>query len=112
MIFYHIKLKCYVVIELKARKFEAKDAGQLNFYLSAVDDIIKGEDDNPTIGILLCQSKEKIVAEYALRNVSSPIGVSEYQLTRMMPKDLKTSLPTIEEIEEELSADLSKKDNE
>lgn len=107
MLFYHIKLKCYVVIELKARKFDPKDAGQLNFYLSAVDDIIKGEDDNPTIGILLCQSKDKIVAEYALRNVSSPIGVSEYQLTRMMPNDLKTSLPTIEEIEQELSQDLS-----
>lgn len=110
MLFYHIKLKCYVVIELKARKFEAKDAGQLNFYLSAVDDKIKGHDDNPTIGILLCQSKEKIVAEYALRNLSSPIGVSEYQLTKMMPKNLKTSLPTIEEIEEELSIDLSDKD--
>ena len=106
MLFYHIKLKCYVVIELKARKFKPQDAGQLNFYLSAVDGKMKGEDDNPTIGILLCQSKEKIVAEYALRNLTSPIGVSEYLLTRMMPKNLKTSLPTIEEIEAELSTDL------
>ncbi len=99
MLFYHIKLKCYVVIELKARKFKPIDAGQLNFYLSAVDNTLKGEGDNPTIGILLCQSKEKIVAEYALRNMTSPIGVSEYMLTKMMPKNLKTSLPTIEEID-------------
>jgi predicted nuclease of restriction endonuclease-like (RecB) superfamily len=111
MLFYHLKLRCYVVIELKARQFKPTDAGQLNFYLTAVDEKIKHADDNPTIGILLCKSRNKVIAEYALRNVSSPIGVSEYQLTRMMPKDLKTSLPTIEEIEEELSNDLSKKDD-
>lgn len=108
MLFYHLKLRCYVVIELKARKFRPADAGQLNFYLTAVDEKIKHANDNPTIGILLCKSRNKVIAEYALRNVSSPIGVSEYQLTKMMPKDLKTSLPTIEEIEEELSVDLPK----
>lgn len=108
MLFYHIKLKCYVVIELKARKFDPRDAGQLNFYLSAVDDKIKGNDDNATIGILLCKSKDKVAAEYALRNLSSPIGISQYQLTKMMPQNLKTSLPTIEEIENELSEDLKK----
>jgi predicted nuclease of restriction endonuclease-like (RecB) superfamily len=107
MLFYHLKLRCYVVIELKARQFKPADAGQLNFYLTAVDEKIKQVSDNPTIGILLCKSRNKIIAEYALRNVSSPIGVSEYLLTKMMPKDLKTSLPTIEEIEQELSDDLS-----
>lgn len=104
MLFYHLKLRSYVVIELKARRFEPKDAGQLNFYLAAIDAQMKAPNDNPTIGILLCQSKDKIVAEYALKNVSSPIGVSEYELTKMMPKELKTSFPTIEEIEAELSA--------
>ena len=108
MLFYHLKLRCYVVIELKARQFKPADAGQLNFYLTAVDEKIKRADDNPTIGILLCKSRNKVIAEYALRNVSSPIGVSEYQLTRMMPKDMKTSLPTIEEIEKELSSDTTK----
>ena len=103
MLFYHLKLRSYVVIELKARKFKPEDAGQLNFYLSAVDAQLKTGQDNPTIGILLCKSKDKIVAEYALNNVTSPIGVSDYQLTKMMPKNLKTSLPTIEEIEAELS---------
>lgn len=103
MLFYHLKLRCYIVIELKARKFEPKDAGQLNFYLAAVDAQMRVEGDNPTVGILLCQSKDKIVAEYALKNISSPMGVSEYQLTKMMPKNLKTCLPTIEEIEAELS---------
>ena len=104
MLFYHVKLRCYIVIELKARKFRPTDAGQLNFYLAAVDEQIKSPQDNPTIGILLCQSKDKIVAEYALKNVSSPMGVSDYRLTKMMPQDLKKSLPSIEQIEAELKA--------
>ncbi|MEI6791154.1 MAG: PDDEXK nuclease domain-containing protein [Myxococcaceae bacterium] len=103
MLFYHLKLRCYVVIELKAREFKPADAGQLNFYLSAVDDHFKEEIDGPTIGILLCESQDKIIAEYALRDISKPMGVSEYTLTRLMPKELKKSLPTIEEIEAELS---------
>ena len=108
MLFYNLKLRSYVVIELKAKKFKPEDAGQLNFYLAAVDAQMKSQHDNPTIGILLCKSKDQIVAEYALRNVSSPIGVSDYQLTRMMPKELETSLPTIEEIEAELSGETTR----
>lgn len=103
MLFYHIRLRCFFVVELKARKFKPSDAGQLNFYLAAIDGQLRQPGDNPTIGILLCKSKNKIVAEYALQNMTSPIGISEYQLTKMMPKNLKTSLPTIEEIEAELS---------
>lgn len=109
MLFYHVKLRCYVVIELKARQFKPADAGQLNFYLTALDEKLKHQDDNPSIGILLCKSRNKIVAEYSLKKVSSPIGVSAYQFTKMMPKNLKTSLPTIEEIEAELTQDLKKK---
>lgn len=104
LLFYHIKLKCYVVIELKTVDFKAEFVGKLNFYLSAVDDVLKTETDNPSIGILLCQSKSKVVAEYALRGMSQPIGVAEYQLTKSIPKNLKSNLPTIEEIEQELSS--------
>lgn len=103
MLFYHLKLRCYVVIELKAREFKPTDAGQLNFYLSAVDDHFKEEIDGPTIGILLCESQDRIIAEYALRDISKPMGVSEYRRTKLMPKELKKNLPTIEEIEAELS---------
>jgi predicted nuclease of restriction endonuclease-like (RecB) superfamily len=99
LLFYHARLKCYVVIELKASAFKPEHAGQLNFYLSAVDAQIKAPDDHPTIGLLLCKSRNKIVAEYALRNVHSPIGVAEYQLIASLPKELKTELPSIEEIE-------------
>lgn len=106
MLFYHLKLRCYVVVELKARAFKPEDAGKLNFYLTAVDHEIKDNADNPTIGILLCKTRNKVIAEYALKNITSPIGVSEYELTRAMPEDLKTSLPSIEEIEDQLSSDL------
>jgi len=99
LLFYHTRLKCYVVIELKASAFKPEHTGQLNFYLSAVDAQIKAPDDRPTIGLLLCRSRNKIVAEYALRNVSSPIGVAEYQLVASLPKELKTALPSIEELE-------------
>lgn len=103
LLFYHIKLKCYVVIELKAIEFKAEFAGKINLYLSAVDEILKGDNDNPTIGILLCQSKSEIIAEYALRGMTQPIGVAKYELSKAVPKDLKSSLPTIEKIERELS---------
>lgn len=103
MLFYHVKLHCYVVIELKATAFKPEYAGKLNFYLSAVDSILKTPQDNPTIGLLLCKSRKKFIAEYALRNVSSPIGISEYELIKKLPKKLATSLPSIEEIEAELS---------
>jgi len=102
LLFYHIKLKCYVVIELKSIEFKAEFAGKLNLYLSAVDENLKNESDNPTIGLLLCKSKSNIVAEYALRGMTQPIGVAEYELSKMVPKDLKANLPTIEEIEQEL----------
>jgi predicted nuclease of restriction endonuclease-like (RecB) superfamily len=100
LLFYHIKLKCYVVIELKNSKFIPEYAGKLNFYLSAVDTLLKNNNDNPTIGILLCRNKNNIEAEFALRDINKPIGVSEFQLTGILPDNLKSSLPTIEEIEE------------
>lgn len=104
LLFYHYKLRCFVVIELKTGKFDPRDAGQLNFYLSAVDDQIKSAEDNPTIGILLCKTKNNIVAEYALRDINKPIGVADYQakILEKLPKDLKSSLPSVKEIEDEL----------
>ncbi len=103
MLFYHIRLRCFVVIELKARKFRPSDTGQLNFYLTAIDEQLKHKSDNQTIGILLCQSKKGVSVEYALRNLNSPIGVSEYRLTGELPENIKTALPSIEQIEFELS---------
>ena len=103
LLFYHLKLRCYVVIELKATAFKPEHAGQLSFYLSAVDAQMRGEHDAPTIGMLLCKSKNKVVAEYALRNINQPIGVAEYQLTESLPADLQTSLPSIEAIEQALT---------
>ncbi|TNJ36046.1 MULTISPECIES: PDDEXK nuclease domain-containing protein [Prosthecochloris] len=99
LLFYHIKLKCYVVIELKNTKFIAEYAGKLNFYLSAVDSLLKTDSDNPTIGILLCRDKNKIETEFALRDINKPMGVSEFTLTEILPEELKGSLPTVEEIE-------------
>jgi predicted nuclease of restriction endonuclease-like (RecB) superfamily len=103
LLFYHLNLRCFVVIELKATKFKPEHTGQLGFYLAAVDDLMRKEGDNQTIGILLCKSKSKIIAEYALRNIKAPIGVSEYALSKALPKELKTSLPSIDEIEAELN---------
>ncbi len=103
LLFYHIKLKCYVVVELKAVEFKAEYAGKLNLYLSAVDDLIKTDNENPSIGLLLCKSKSKIIAEYALRGTSQPIGIAEYELSKAIPENLKTTLPTIAEIEKELT---------
>ena len=102
MLFYHIKLKCYVGIELKNTKFIPEYAGKINFYLSAVDTLIKQEDDKPTTGILLCRDKNNIEAEFALRDINKPMGISEFQFTEILPDNLKSSLPTIEEIEAEL----------
>ena len=103
MLFYHLKLHAYVIIEIKAIAFKPEHAGQLNFYLNAVDDLIKMPEDNPSIGLLLCKSRDKVIAEYALKGIEKPIGVSEYQLTQIIPDNLKTSLPTIQEIEAELN---------
>lgn len=104
LLFYHVKLRAFIVIELKARAFKPEDAGQLNFYLSAVDDMLKHPNDNPTIGILLCKTKKKIKAEYAFRHINRPMAAIEYEtiLTKALPEELKSSLPTVKEIEEEL----------
>ena len=102
LLFYHLKLRCYVVIELKAGKFKPEHLGQLGFYLTAVDRQVKSELDNPTIGLLLCKSKNKVVAEYALGDKTQPIGVAEYKLLESLPAELQTSLPSIEQIEREL----------
>jgi len=108
LLFYHTKLHCHVVIELKVVEFEPEHTGKLNFYIKAVDEQLRTPGDNPTIGILLCKSKNKIVAEYALSDIHKPMGVTEYQLTQVLPEELKSSLPTIEQIEAEL-ADEGKK---
>lgn len=102
LLFYHLKLRRYVVIELKGGKFKPEHLGQLSFYLTAVDAQIKHPDDGPTIGLLLCKSKNKVVAEYALRDKAQPLGVAEYQLVESLPQELQTSLPSIEQIEREL----------
>lgn len=108
LLFYHLELRCYVVVELKSGKFKPEFAGKLNFYLSAVDSLLKKENDNPTIGILLCKKKDKIEAEYALRDINKPMGISEYNLTEAIPDNIKTSLPSIEELEEDLQEKISK----
>ena len=108
LLFYHLKLRCYVVIELKAGKFKPEHLGQLSFYLTAVDAQIKHPQDGPTIGLLLCKSKNKVVAEYALRDKAQPLGVAEYQLVESLPPELRSSLPSIEQIERELAGDHSK----
>jgi predicted nuclease of restriction endonuclease-like (RecB) superfamily len=102
LLFYHVKLHCYVVIELKAREFMPEDAGKLSFYLAAVDGELKTQGDNPTIGLMLCKTKNSIIAEYALSNISAPLGVSEYQLTESLPAELQNVLPSIEELEQAL----------
>lgn len=99
LLFYHIKLKCYVVVELKATEFKPEFAGKLSFYTSAVDGEIKDKNDNPTIGILICKSKNDLVVEYALKDINKPLGISQYELTEILPKEYKSSLPSIEEIE-------------
>jgi predicted nuclease of restriction endonuclease-like (RecB) superfamily len=99
LLFYNTKLRCFVVIELKNSEFKPEYAGQLNFYLSAVDDILRHETDNPSIGIMLCKTKDKLTAEYALKDINKPIGVSEYKLSDFVPEDLIDTLPSAEDIE-------------
>ena len=106
LLFYHTRLHCYVVVELKTGDFEPEHAGKMNFYLKAVDQQLKSPEDEPSIGILLCKNRDTLVAEYALSDIHKPIGVSEYQLTQALPENLKSSLPSIEEIEAELSKEL------
>ena len=102
LLFYNLNLRCYVVIELKTGDFKPEYAGQLNFYLSAVDGILKNEHDNPSIGLLLCKSKNNLVAEYSLKDISKPIGVSEYKVTSNLPDDLEDQLPSIEDIQKRI----------
>lgn len=103
LLFYHLKLRAYVVVELKKGPFKPEYAGKMNFYCSVVDDKIKTEGDNPTIGLILCQDRDRILAEYALRDINKPIGVSGYELTQKLPAKLQSSLPSIQQIEAELS---------
>jgi len=102
LLFYHTKLHCYVVVELKARAFEPGDPAQLNFYINVVNDTLKSKEDNDTIGLLLCKGKNEVVAEYSLKGYTSPIGVADYVLSKAVPKDLKSTLPDILELEKEL----------
>ena len=103
LILYNIPLHAYVVIELKATPFKPEYMGQLNFYINVVDETLRGSQDNKTIGLLLCNGGDKVVAQYALSGYDQPIGISDYQLSKAIPEDLKSVLPTIEEVEEELS---------
>lgn len=103
LLFYHLHLRCYVVIELKSGKFKPEYAGKLNFYLSAIDSQLKHEQDNPSIGIILCKHKDKVDAEYSLRDIQKPIGISEYKLIQALPRKFKSQLPTIEQLENQLS---------
>jgi len=107
LLFYHLRMRCFVVIELKKGEFMPEYAGKMNFYCSAVDDLLKHSTDQPTIGLILCQGKDRIFAEYSLRDIHKPIGISEYELTRALPDNFKGSLPSVEEIENELSLNKS-----
>jgi predicted nuclease of restriction endonuclease-like (RecB) superfamily len=104
LLFYHYRLHCFVVIDLKVVEFEPEFSGKMSFYVSAIDDLLKQSGDNPTIGIILCKTKNQILVEYALRDVNKPIGVSTYQLQNALPENLQGSLPTIEQLEAELEA--------
>ena len=108
LILYSIPLHAYIVVELKATPFKPEYAGQLNFYINVVDDKLRGENDNKTIGLLLCKGKDEVVAQYALTGYDQPIGISDYQLSKAIPENLKSALPSIEEVEEELTSLLDK----
>ena len=105
LLFYHLKLRCYVVVELKTGNFKPEYAGQLNFYLAAIDAQMKGAQDAPTIGLLLCKQRNRLVAEYALRGIDSPMGVAEYRLIEALPEALARSLPSVEDLERELGGE-------
>ena len=111
LILYSIPLHAYIVVELKATPFKPEYAGQLNFYINVVDDKLRGENDNKTIGLLLCKGKDEVVAQYALTGYDQPIGISDYQLSKAIPENLKSALPSIEEVEEELASFLDKDKN-
>ncbi|MEY3243198.1 MAG: hypothetical protein RIR11_4637 [Bacteroidota bacterium] len=102
LLFYHLKLRCFVIIDLKKGDFKPEHAGKVSFYCSVVDDLMKHPSDQPSIGLILCQNKDRVIAEYALRNIGQPIGVSAYELTRALPDNFKSSLPSIEDLEAEM----------
>jgi predicted nuclease of restriction endonuclease-like (RecB) superfamily len=112
LLFYHLRLRSFVVVDLKRGPFKAEYAGKMNFYCNVVDDRLRHPDDQPTIGIILCQDKNRIVAEYALKGVKKSIGVSEYQITRALPREFESSLPTVEQMETELARLLAPKKTE
>jgi len=110
LLFYHLQLRCFVVVELKKGEFKPEYAGKMNFYCSAVDDLLRHAHDAPTIGMILCQTKDRVFVEYALRDVRKPIGVADYELTRALPTELASSLPSIESLEAELAGERLKVD--
>jgi predicted nuclease of restriction endonuclease-like (RecB) superfamily len=112
MLFYHTKLHCYIVVELKNTKFKPEYAGKVNFYLSAVDDLIKDEQDNPSIGIILCREKDKFSVEYSLKDINKPIGVSSYEISKYLPKDVLESLPTEDDINLHIDIEEEDENNE
>jgi predicted nuclease of restriction endonuclease-like (RecB) superfamily len=109
LLFYHFRLHCFVVIDLKVVDFEPEFSGKMNFYVSAVDDLLRGEADQPTIGIILCRTKSKTIAEYALRDVHKPIGISSYHLGEVLPEPLQHNLPTIEQLQAQLNIEMMDK---
>jgi len=111
LLFYHLRLRAFIVLDLKVGEFQPEFSGKMNFYLSAVDDLLRHPDDQPSIGIILCKSKNKVVAEYALRDIRKPVGVSEYRLTEALPKRLRGSLPAIEQLEAELKGSTARPDH-
>lgn len=112
MLFYHVKLRCYVVVELKTVRFEPEFAGKLNFYVAAVDRQLRNKNDNATVGLLICKDKDDIIAEYSLSDIHKPVGISSYELKKILPKELQSALPSIKEMEEELTERLKKKGGE
>ena len=108
LLFYHLRLRAFIVLDLKIGEFQPEYSGKMNFYLSAVDDLLRHPDDQPSIGIILCKSKNRVVAEYALRDIRKPVGVSEYRLTEALPKRLSGSLPTVQELAAELKKESPK----
>ncbi|MDA1005217.1 MAG: PDDEXK nuclease domain-containing protein, partial [Verrucomicrobia bacterium] len=111
LLFYHLHLRCFVVVDLKKGDFKPEFAGKMNFYCSAVDDLLRHDGDAPTVGLILCQTKDRILAEYTLRDIHKPIGIADYEITRALPAELASSLPSIETLEAELSADLAGDDD-
>jgi hypothetical protein len=106
LLFYHLQLRSFIVVELKKGDFKPEHAGKMNFYCSVVDEQLRREHDAPTLGLILCQTKDRVVAEYALRDIHKPIGVADYEFTRALPTELASSLPSIKDIETELSESL------